>query len=120
MTTATAGKTTEKSVNVMYHCKSCKLNLRKSFTQEFKWSAKHTLESTHLVRSDGKRIIGHSDKVARIPEESCQSCGKEMIKKEIKGYTNTEIACSPKCEGATGHVCECECGGLNHGGKWNG
>jgi hypothetical protein len=35
----------------------------------------------------------------------------------IQGFKN-EIPCSKKCLNAAGHVCECSCGGVNHGGKW--
>ena len=43
------------------------------------------------------------------------ACGKTMLGKAIQGY-QSEQPCSPKCTGATGPVCECACGGFNHGG----
>jgi len=33
----------------------------------------------------------------------------------VIGKTNAGVACSPRCTGATGDDCECECGGNNHG-----
>lgn len=33
----------------------------------------------------------------------------------IKGHYNPAIKCDGRCMGATGHNCECSCGGANHG-----
>jgi hypothetical protein len=42
-------------------------------------------------------------------------CGRTMLGKAIQGYAS-EQPCSAKCTSATGHVCECSCAGVNHGG----
>ena len=38
------------------------------------------------------------------------SCGTIIYKKKAK-----PSKCGPRCMGATGHDCDCECGGKNHG-----
>ncbi len=38
-----------------------------------------------------------------------------LVCKRVNGVYRPEIPCSAKCVGATGHNCECACGGKNHG-----
>ena len=47
------------------------------------------------------------------PDPRC-ACGSTMSARLIKG-TVTEAPCNAKCEASKGHVCECACGGKNHG-----
>jgi hypothetical protein len=47
----------------------------------------------------------------------CPNCGTTSDGERIYG-TLTGNPCNAACEGATGKVCECGCGGLNHGGVW--
>jgi len=35
--------------------------------------------------------------------------------RQIEGHYVAEIKCDGRCMGATGHVCDCSCGGKNHG-----
>lgn len=35
--------------------------------------------------------------------------------RQIEGRHNPAIVCDGRCMGATGHSCECSCGGANHG-----
>lgn len=51
-------------------------------------------------------------KINRAPHLLC--CGQQMTAKVLKGIT-TDHVCSAKCMGSKGHVCECSCGGKNHG-----
>ena len=41
-------------------------------------------------------------------------CGQEMTAKVLKGTVN-EHKCGAKCRNSKGHVCDCSCGGKNHG-----
>jgi hypothetical protein len=50
--------------------------------------------------------------VNRQPEIYC--CGYPMTGKILKGRVN-EHKCGAKCRTSRGHVCECSCGGKNHG-----
>lgn len=47
-----------------------------------------------------------------FPDLPC--CGQPMAAKPLKGVV-TEHKCSAKCRTSKGHVCECSCGGKNHG-----
>lgn len=41
-------------------------------------------------------------------------CGTRVAARKIRGR-KTDHKCDAKCESATGHSCECACGGANHG-----
>lgn len=45
----------------------------------------------------------------------CRGCGKERYADRVFGKFVAEKVCSGKCVSATGKVCECNCGGKNHG-----
>ena len=47
------------------------------------------------------------------PSVRCD-CGKSMAAKLLRG-TTSDHACGARCMGSKGHVCECSCGGANHG-----
>lgn len=50
--------------------------------------------------------------VNRAPFAVC--CGEQMAPRVIKG-TKTSEACGSRCRSSKGHVCDCSCGGENHG-----
>ena len=43
------------------------------------------------------------------------TCGAVRRVKAVRGVFSAKHKCSAKCLSATGHDCECECGGKNHG-----
>ena len=52
----------------------------------------------------------HADGVS-VP---CPECSRAVWCKVVKGV-KTETPCDGRCTSARGHVCECSCGGANHG-----
>jgi hypothetical protein len=56
-------------------------------------------------------VIG-GDEAAWVP---CRGCGKLRIAKKVFGVMRADIKCDGRCRSATGHNCECSCGGANHG-----
>lgn len=44
-----------------------------------------------------------------------ECCGSHVSMRPVKGIRRDEIVCGSKCTGSKGHVCECSCGGRNHG-----
>lgn len=42
-------------------------------------------------------------------------CGGSARLKSVFGKVVADKKCDGRCMGATGHVCECACGGKNHG-----
>lgn len=42
------------------------------------------------------------------------ACGQRFQLEAVKGVLTSHV-CDPRCTSATGHKCECACGGANHG-----
>ena len=47
--------------------------------------------------------------------KTCPNHGKWLAWHSIEGHVNNLIPCDSRCTNARGHVCECSCGGENHG-----
>jgi hypothetical protein len=47
-------------------------------------------------------------------------CDNEVRLSPVKGTFNREHKCDARCVNSKGHVCDCACGGQNHGSGWNG
>lgn len=45
----------------------------------------------------------------------CPECESRLSLRALRSTYNPEKKCSARCMGATRHVCECACGGANHG-----
>lgn len=46
----------------------------------------------------------------------CPECGRRAWKwAEVRGAWASDVPCSAKCTNASGHSCDCVCGGRNHG-----
>lgn len=48
-------------------------------------------------------------------EWTCPGCGAPKAAAPVQGVFKAHIQCDARCESATGHKCECSCGGMNHG-----
>ncbi len=114
-------KTTTKTIRVMYRCKRCKITIRRTFEQKketFFYTA-HLPNGMTLQKSkvssvdyfDGAQRVGHNF----IPSENCPKCKRYMDSAPIEGHLVETVACNAKCTTAVGHVCDCSCGGENHG-----
>lgn len=64
-------------------------------------------------RLDAGTLAGVSN-IGGFVGPAVMCCGSEMGAKILKG-TTTDHRCGAKCTGSKGHVCECSCGGKNHG-----
>lgn len=49
---------------------------------------------------------------------TCPDCRKPVTCERLYG-TVTKMDCNSACQGAYGPVCECGCGGINHGNVWS-
>jgi hypothetical protein len=79
--------------------------------------ARHT--TRQLDRSRCERRAYRFD-APFVIEVRCPECGERMPKVDvIDGRSSDDRECNARCMGATtGGVCECRCGGSNHGGRW--
>lgn len=48
----------------------------------------------------------------------CRKCGAPRFAKMVRGIVNPHRECNAKCMASHGTVCECSCGGKNHGGSF--
>jgi hypothetical protein len=95
---------TTKEVRIQYRCLRCKK----------RDSALVLCERTRLPTRIAIRFvneIGHSIDVSR----DCGACGWQCGWTVVTGRTNPDRKCDARCTNATGHNCECACGGKNHG-----
>jgi hypothetical protein len=46
---------------------------------------------------------------------NCRSCGAPRWADRVLGKVSVKHVCGSKCMSSTGFVCECSCGGKNHG-----
>ena len=49
---------------------------------------------------------------------ACRKCGMARTVKQVKGTFNPDHVCNSKCTASKGFVCDCSCGGKNHGASW--
>lgn len=59
------------------------------------------------------RVETSGRKIEMGYESTCE-CGKQCKSDRIKGAVSGHV-CDIRCTSATGHNCECQCGGKNHG-----
>lgn len=51
-------------------------------------------------------------------EWRCPSCGSASVDGSTVQGRQSQHVCDARCMCATGHDCECSCGGKNHGKAW--
>lgn len=57
-------------------------------------------------------------RMAGSPRLVCRGCGALVIAKAVAGQFGAKHICNEKCLSSTGHVCNCSCGGKNHGASF--
>lgn len=62
-----------------------------------------------------KGAMGEDDRGARLSFWLSCDCGKMARLFKVDGTYNADKKCDGRCMSARGHVCECSCGGRNHG-----
>lgn len=105
----------------IYTCKKCKRATAKRISFPMR----------KLTRPDqfgGQRTVGMrilvqgangSYEQAWAPGRDCEACGRHMIAEQVTGSYRAEVKCDARCTNATGHHCECSCGGRNHGAAYS-
>jgi len=104
----------EKTKHVMHRCKGCKITRR--ITMVKCWT---TVSRSDQIGSRRENYSWTMDdgsvKRGEHPPTVMCDCGRPMTSNVVKGTMNEKVSCSGKCTGSKGHVCECSCGGENHG-----
>lgn len=68
-------------------------------------------DSIKWVSESVKRTLGDGSRERSI---QCE-CGRELYFRDVRGSYNAEKKCNAKCLSSISHICECSCGGKNHG-----
>jgi hypothetical protein len=58
-----------------------------------------------------------TDMLARVRPIPCPDCGRKIEGHRLAATTTT-LLCDGSCMGAHGPMCDCGCGGVNHGAAW--
>ena len=107
-----------KQVGLIHKCKKCRTIVRTTCTMEAKSiDNEHPEWYLRKVRSY-RRINGGNwceSHYCPLPSVACPGCGQKISGKPIEGRYKSDHPCDARCTGATGHSCECSCGGANHG-----
>jgi hypothetical protein len=104
-------------IRVNYRCKGCKKQgLQDCHSRTF---SRETITPRRLwsfTGQDGRRTV--STYFEGVPPIPCPGCSRELHGRPVQGTVRDEVPCNSKCTSSKGHVCECRCGGLNHGSGW--
>lgn len=62
-------------------------------------------------------VVGHEYNIGDTSclVVGCRGCGKPRVARQVLGVFVAHKGCDARCQSATGHTCECSCGGKNHG-----
>lgn len=88
-------------------CKRCKAHHTRLVTLEIAETYR-----TDIIAKPDRRI---RESVDGGPVRAVECCGAHVLMQAVQGTRNPEIECGAKCRSSKGHVCECSCGGKNHG-----
>lgn len=83
-----------------------------SIAASVSWTERHDV----ILTADSGRtltpIILNSDERAHF---QCDHCRAWVLGRRVSGKVVPDKTCDKRCQRATGHDCECACGGANHG-----
>jgi len=114
-----ASTVTTRTATFVGRCKGCKAGARATASE----AVKRTVERFRTVQGyDDERTVyryaydgsPHFTKDRTVFLHRTCTCGRDVALRRVAG-TVTEHVCNAKCMASTGHVCECSCGGKNHG-----
>ena len=93
----------------------------------YKCGRKGAVAAVRVNTSMGVRIVSDANRAAwgwvwsnqgysRPLVAFCARCSEPVKSQALIGRV-TAKKCGARCQSSTGHVCECSCGGENHGGR---
>lgn len=96
----------------IYNCKRCKQGKRVDYPIRDP-QVKGAPVRYHRIEGVQRVYPGRGDL-----DSACPNCGKDMEWNWLSAHTVPEHKCDARCTSARGHVCNCSCGGKNHGSGW--
>lgn len=116
---------TRSTAAVTYACKRCRKQGRKTVLQvvydrEVERYDDYRRPGTVRWYREGAEVLVCDTRSSWVPSVECPSCGAGhcLEGRRVRGQHNASVPCDARCTGATGHQCECSCGGKNHGSDW--
>ena len=99
-----------------YSCK-CRLCKVRWTTEKDRQQAytEHEQNCPRYTEFYNRRLAMYREPQRFVDSERYQMSQLFFEYRQIEGYVNNTVSCDARCEGATGHCCECSCGGANHG-----
>lgn len=104
----------ERTKHGMYRCKGCKVTRHVTMVKRWTTVSRDDQIGSRRENYSWTMEDGSVTRGERMPTIMC-SCGRPMGSNVVKGTLNESVKCNSKCTGSVGHVCECSCGGKNHG-----
>lgn len=78
--------------------------------------------AVEVITGERGQLVSHREWFVTSKEQPTSTthapvlcCGREVYLQPVKGTRKPEIKCGAKCWSSKGHVCDCSCGGRNHG-----
>lgn len=102
-------KQTTSTTREIATCKRCKQTRSRLLTT----TSERTYRSDMFAEVNRRVIAQTTDDGSRVHQVDC--CGQWLNWQPVKGHYVAERKCDARCVNSKGHVCECSCGGKNHG-----
>ena len=109
MSVAYDTRATVRDLRLIARCPKCKVAVSRLI--------RRTITRTYRSDQVGEISRRVTDSPANAPS-AILCCGYRVPFALVHGTTNSSIVCSAKCSASKGHVCECSCGGQNHGAAY--
>ena len=105
-----------RSARALYECTGCATEGRRAF-----YARGYTVSPT--AQGDAWQAPGEAAQVrgfAGPPPIPCPGCLATLEGREVIGEVGSCKRCDSSCRFARRNICECSCGGANHGSGWGG
>jgi hypothetical protein len=96
-------------------CKLCKARWTTEESDRTKAFDAHESSCPRYSQFLAARVGCKADNLRVVENERYQMSVLWFSHIQIEGHYVAEKVCDGRCMGATGHVCDCSCGGKNHG-----
>lgn len=102
-----------KTISVIAKCKGCNETMQTTIVTEKSVFGRS-------IKNWGAMFVDTKGECGWIGEHAlrCRKCNLARVAKQVKGTYSATHICSAKCTGSRGFVCECSCGGKNHGSAY--
>jgi hypothetical protein len=95
-------------------CKLCKKRWMTTVERQQAFTA-HESECPRYTEIYNRRLATYREPQRFLDAERWQMSQVFCEYLQVNGSVNNTVKCDARCEGATRHICECSCGGENHG-----